>query len=32
MKKTDPLKPLFDHLGEQIGYDKIRLAIAISEE
>lgn len=32
MKKTDPLKPLFDHLGEQIGYDKIRLALAIFEE
>jgi len=32
MKKTDPLKPLFDHLGEHIGYDKIRLAMAIIEE
>jgi ATP-dependent DNA helicase RecQ len=32
MKKTDPIKPLFDFLGEQIAYEKIRLALAIYEE
>lgn len=32
MKKTDAIKPLFEYFSEQIGYDKIRLAIAISEE
>lgn len=32
MKKGDLMKPLFEHLNEQIGYDKIRIALAIWEE
>ena len=29
MKPTDPVKPLFEHLGEQIDYGKLRLVLAL---
>lgn len=32
MKSNDPVRPLFDHLGGDIGYEKIRLALAIWEQ
>lgn len=29
MKPTDPVKPLFEHLGEQIDYGKLRIVLAL---